>query len=47
MDFYALLDDVLALLRSRGRVSYRALKISARAIQDITKTLTLVLVIEG
>ena len=27
MDFYALLDQVIALLRSRGRVSYRALKL--------------------
>jgi hypothetical protein len=26
MDFYALLDHVVDLLRSRGRVSYRALK---------------------
>jgi class 3 adenylate cyclase/predicted ATPase len=26
MDFYSLLDDVLALLRRRGRVTYRALK---------------------
>ena len=26
MDFYELLDQVVALLRSRGRVSYRALK---------------------
>lgn len=26
MDFYALLDDVLELLRERGRVSYRALR---------------------
>jgi class 3 adenylate cyclase/predicted ATPase len=26
MDFYAVLDQVIALLRSRGRVSYRALK---------------------
>jgi Adenylate and Guanylate cyclase catalytic domain len=26
MDFYALLDDVLELLRQRGRVTYRALK---------------------
>ena len=25
-DFYAVLDQVLALLRQRGRVSYRALK---------------------
>ena len=27
MEFYALLDQVVALLRSRGRVSYRALKL--------------------
>jgi len=27
MDFYAVLDQVLALLRQRGRVSYRALKV--------------------
>jgi class 3 adenylate cyclase/predicted ATPase len=27
MDFYALLDDVLSLLRQRGRVTYRALKL--------------------
>ena len=26
MDFYAVLDQVLALLRQRGRVSYQALK---------------------
>jgi hypothetical protein len=26
MDFYAVLDQVVALLRSRGRVSYRVLK---------------------
>ena len=26
MDFYAVLDQVLALLRQRGRISYRALK---------------------
>src|SRR5215813_2989352 len=26
MDFYAVLDEVFALLRQRGRVSYRALK---------------------
>ena len=26
MDFYALLDQVVDLLRSRGRVSYRALQ---------------------
>jgi hypothetical protein len=26
MDFYAVLDQVVNLLRSRGRVSYRALK---------------------
>ena len=27
MDFYAVLDQVLELLRHRGRVSYRALKL--------------------
>ena len=27
MDFYAVLDQVVNLLRSRGRVSYRALKV--------------------
>jgi hypothetical protein len=27
MEFYALLDQVVALLHSRGRVSYRALKL--------------------
>src|SRR5262245_8640185 len=27
MDFYAVLDQVVALLRSRGRASYRALKV--------------------
>jgi hypothetical protein len=27
MDFYAVLDQVMNLLRSRGRVSYRALKV--------------------
>jgi hypothetical protein len=27
MEFYALLDQVVALLRSRGRVSYRTLKL--------------------
>jgi hypothetical protein len=27
MDFYEVFDQVLALLRQRGRVSYRALKI--------------------
>jgi hypothetical protein len=27
MDFYAVLDQVVALLRSRGRVSYRALQV--------------------
>ena len=26
MDFYAVLDQVLVLLRQRGRISYRALK---------------------
>jgi hypothetical protein len=27
MDFYAVLDQVIALLRSRGRLSYRALRL--------------------
>ena len=27
MDFYAMLDQVVELLRNRGRVSYRALKV--------------------
>jgi hypothetical protein len=27
MDFYKVVDDVLALLRGRGRVTYRALKV--------------------
>jgi hypothetical protein len=27
MDFYAVLDQVLSLLRQRGRVTYRALKL--------------------
>ena len=27
MDFYAILDQVIALLKQRGRVSYRALKV--------------------
>ena len=27
MDFYAILDQVIALLKQRGRASYRALKV--------------------
>ena len=34
MDFYALLDQVITLLRSRGRVSYRALKLQFQLDDD-------------
>jgi class 3 adenylate cyclase/tetratricopeptide (TPR) repeat protein len=34
MDFYALLDQIIALLRSRGRVSYRALKLQFQLDAD-------------
>ena len=40
MDFYTVLDQVLALLRQRGRVSYRALKrqfqLDDEALADLT-----------
>ena len=40
MDFYTVLDQVLALLRQRGRVSYRALKrqfqLDDEALTDLT-----------
>jgi hypothetical protein len=35
MDFYALLDDVLELLRRRGRVTYRALKRQFHLADDV------------
>jgi hypothetical protein len=35
MDFYALLDDVLELLRQRGRVTYRALKRQFHLADDV------------
>jgi predicted component of type VI protein secretion system len=35
MDFYALLDDVLELLRRRGRVTYRALKRPFHLADDV------------
>ena len=43
MDFYAVLDQVLALLRQRGRVSYRALQrqfdLDAPALADLKDAL--------
>jgi hypothetical protein len=35
MDFYELLDHVLALLRQRGRVTYRALKRQVQLDDDV------------
>ena len=35
MDFYALLDEVLELLRRRGRVTYRALKLQFQLDDDV------------
>jgi hypothetical protein len=34
MDFYALLDQIIILLRRRGRVSYRALKLQFQLDDD-------------
>ena len=34
MDFYAVLDQVVDLLRQRGRVTYRALKIQFKLDDD-------------
>ena len=34
MDFYALLDEIVTLLRSRDRVSYRALKLQFQLDDD-------------
>lgn len=43
MDFYSVLDQILALLRQRGRVSYRALKrqfqLDDEALADLTAEL--------
>jgi len=34
MDFYTLLEQVITLMRSRGRVSYRALKLQFQLDDD-------------
>jgi hypothetical protein len=39
MDFYAVVDQVLALLRSRGRVPYRALKLQLQVDDDAIEAL--------
>jgi hypothetical protein len=39
MDFYEVLDDVLELLRSRGRVTYRALKAQFQLDDEQLETL--------
>ena len=41
MDFYELLDEVLELLRRRGRVTYRALKRQFHLDDDVRDTLKL------
>jgi hypothetical protein len=41
MDFYAVLDQVVALLRSRGRVSYHALKWQFAPDDELLADLTL------
>src|SRR2546426_11340111 len=39
MDFYAVLDQVVALLRTRGRVTYRALKLQFQLDDEHLETL--------
>jgi class 3 adenylate cyclase/predicted ATPase len=39
MDFYAILDQVIALLRQRQRVTYRALKVQFRVDDDVLEAL--------
>jgi hypothetical protein len=39
MDFYAVVEQVLALLRSRGRVPYRALKLQLQLDDDAIEAL--------
>ena len=39
MDFYKVVDDVLALLRRRGRVTYRALKVQFQLDDEQLETL--------
>src|SRR5262249_39559897 len=40
MDFYEVVDQVLALLRQRGRVTYRALKLQFQLDNEHLETLT-------
>src|SRR5215510_7480057 len=39
MDFYAVLDQVVTLLRTRGRVTYRALKLQFQLDDEHLETL--------
>ena len=39
MDFYAILDQVIALLRQRQRVTYRALKVQFQLEDDALEAL--------
>jgi hypothetical protein len=39
MDFYAMVEQVLILLRSRGRVPYRALKLQLQVDDDAIEAL--------
>ena len=39
MDFYAMVEQVLALLRSRGRVPYRALKLQLQLDDEAIEAL--------
>jgi hypothetical protein len=40
MDFYAMVEQGLILLRSRGRVPYRALKLQLQLDDDAIEALT-------
>ena len=39
MDFYTILDQVIALLQQRGRVSYRALKVQFKLDDEALEAL--------
>jgi hypothetical protein len=39
MDFYAVVEQVVALLRSRGRVPYRALKVQLQLDDEAIEAL--------
>jgi hypothetical protein len=39
MDFYAMVEQVLILLRSRGRMPYRALKLQLQLDDDASEAL--------